>query len=734
MSDSANGEPLIGVIVSAGEKQGAVTDISGNYLLRLEPGSYTLTFRYTGYTTQTAGVTLAPGENKQLDMKLVNATQQLNLVVVSAGRYEQKITDVTVSMEVIKPALIENKNTTNMETIIDQTPGVNVTDGQANIRGGSGFSYGAGSRVLMVVDDMPMLSGDAGDVKWNFLPVENVSQVEVLKGASSALFGSSALNGVIHFRTAYPGLKPQTNVTIFSGFYDSPQRQELKWWKNTPPANTGLSFNHSRQIGNLDLVVGGNFFDDDGYRYLETEQRARLNINTRYRFKKIPGLSAGINANMMRTTGGLFILWYNDTLGYIPADSTVQNYINKRFNIDPFITYYGPKGHRHALRTRFFRTDNANDLAQSSLADLWYGEYQYQYRFKNDIAFTAGLVGMYSSIKSQLYKDHYSTNIAGYIQTDKRFFDKLTVSAGLRAEYFRVDTASTEYVITRSGTDTISLPFRPVFRFGVNYQLLKATFIRASYGQGYRFPSIAEKFVRTSASSLEIYPNAQLQPETGQSAELGVKQGLAVANWKGYADLSVFWMEYRNMMEFTFGQWGNPLVDPLFGLGFKSINIGSTRTTGFDFSVMGQGQIGNSSLTLLAGYTYMNPVSLRFNEAQDTLVNTAKDNILKYRYRHIAKFDAEWQYKQVAFGVSMRYNSFMQNIDKVFETLLPGVRSYRELNNHGDIIFDTRLLWQLSNVARIALIGNNIFNREYSSRPADIQPPRNFALQVQLKF
>jgi outer membrane cobalamin receptor len=734
VTDSANGEALIGVIVSAGEKNGAVTDVAGNYLLRLPPGAHTLTFRYTGYTTQTAEITLSAGENRQLDVKLVNTTQQLSLVVVSAGRYEQKITDVTVSMEVIKPALIENKNTTNMETIIDQTPGVNVTDGQANIRGGSGFSYGAGSRVLMVVDDMPMLSGDAGDVKWNFLPVENVSQVEVLKGASSALFGSSALNGVIHFRTAYPGLKPQSTVTLFSGFYDNPQRRELKWWNNVAPATSGFSFNHARQIGNLDLVVGGNFLDDDGYRYLETEQRARLNINTRYRFKKLPGLSAGINTNMMQTTGGLFILWYNDTLGYIPADSSVQNYTNKRFSIDPFITYYGPKGHRHALRTRFYRTNNANDLSQSSLADLWYGEYQYQYRFKNDLAFTAGLVGMYSGVKSQLYNDHSSTNISGYVQTDRRFWNKLTLSAGVRAEYFRVDTASTEYILSRSGSDTITLPFRPVFRFGVNYQLFKATFIRASYGQGYRFPSIAEKFVRTSASSLEIYPNAALQPETGQSAEIGVKQGVVFGNWKGFADLSVFWMEYRNMMEFTFGQWGSPITDPLFGLGFKSVNIGSTRTTGVDFSVMGQGQIGKSSLTLLAGYTFMNPVSLRFNPAEDTLVNTSTENILKYRYRHIAKFDAEWQYKQVAFGVSMRYNSFMENIDQVFETLLPGVKNYRDQNNHGDVVFDTRLLWQLNNVARISLIGNNILNREYSSRPADIQPPRNFALQVQLKF
>jgi iron complex outermembrane receptor protein len=115
-------------------------------------------------------------------------------------------------------------------------------------------------------------------------------------------------------------------------------------------------------------------------------------------------------------------------------------------------------------------------------------------------------------------------------------------------------------------------------RVGATYQIAEATFLRASYGQGYRFPCIAEKFIRTSAAGLEIYPNEQLQPEYGQSAEIGVKQGIVLGKFKSYLDVAIFWMEYTDMMEFTFGQYGRPLIDPLFGLGFKSINIGRTRT------------------------------------------------------------------------------------------------------------------------------------------------------------
>ena len=114
-------------------------------------------------------------------------------IVISAGKFEQKLEEVTVSMDVIKPSLIENKNSTDLEVLMNQSPGVQVIDGQANIRGGSGWSYNTGSRVLVMIDDMPLLSGDRGTVEWNLIPMENISQIEVIKGASSVLFGSCLL-------------------------------------------------------------------------------------------------------------------------------------------------------------------------------------------------------------------------------------------------------------------------------------------------------------------------------------------------------------------------------------------------------------------------------------------------------------------------------------------------------------------------------------------------------------
>ena len=202
-----NNVPLVGVNVFNDSGKGVITDINGSFTLALVQGGTKINFSYIGFETLSQQYYLDANELKNVKIVLNELSKKLDVVVISAGKFEQRIEETTVSMEVIKPQMIENKNTTEIQTAMEQIPGVNITDGQANIRGGSGWSYGAGSRVLVMVDDMPLISGDAGQVQWKLIATENINQVEVIKGASSVLYGSSALNGVINIRTAFPSKK-----------------------------------------------------------------------------------------------------------------------------------------------------------------------------------------------------------------------------------------------------------------------------------------------------------------------------------------------------------------------------------------------------------------------------------------------------------------------------------------------------------------------------------------------
>jgi outer membrane receptor protein involved in Fe transport len=153
------------------------------------------------------------------------------------------------------------------------------------------------------------------------------------------------------------------------------------------------------------------------------------------------------------------------------------------------------------------------------------------------------------------------------------------------------------------------------------------------------------------------------------------------------------------------------------------------------------GKIGDVEIISLIGYTYMNPISLNNDPTYRLSNSDTTQNLLKYRFKHLAKADVEVNYKKYSLGFSMRYNSYMSNIDRVFEEaiaggtyVLPGLKEYRQIYNKGNFVVDARIGYKISESYRIGFMVNNIFNAEVSSRPGDIQPPRNFLLQVQMKF
>ncbi|PKP19429.1 MAG: hypothetical protein CVU05_11360 [Bacteroidetes bacterium HGW-Bacteroidetes-21] len=755
ITDKKTKEALFGVNIVLDDNSGGTTNDKGIFEIAVKPGRHTVNFFYIGYKKESRTIFVRPGESIEQNISLEAEAQLISEIVVSAGKYEQKLSDVIVSMEVIKSTSLENTNTFDMDQAINQVPGVDVVDDQPSIRGGSGYSYGAGSRVLLLVDDLPVLSADAGDPKWNFLPVENVSQIEILKGASSVLYGSSALNGVINVRTAFPGELPKTKVSVYNGIYMNPARASLRWREGTQPLFVGTNVFHSRQIGNLDLVVGGHMFSNDGYRENENEERARINMNIRYRDKKVKGLAYGINTNLMGVDKNDFFLWQNaDSGGYRQNPDGMVHTKGIRFNTDPFITYFDDKDNRHSLKTRclYYENNLPEDTMKNSRSTLYYMDYQFQKKFVKQQVMTLGYTTAYGDVRSFLFNNHYSTNIAIYAQLDWKY-KKLNVSGGLRGEYFKIDREESKSVI--DGDTIKDLPVQPVFRLGTSYELAKYTFLRASYGQGYRFPSIAEKYISTNLSLLKIFPNPKLKAETGWSGEIGIKQGFKVSNWNGYIDVAGFWQEYREMMEFTFGFYDPETfkkLDPsdsadlvIIGLngfealGFQSINVGRAKITGIDMTITGAGTLFGLPATLLAGYTFTNPIDLN----QDSTKST-NERILKYRYYHSAKADLEVRYNNISIGASMLYRSNMINIDEAFEgslfggssgpELLPGLKEYRAKHNKGYIVFDFRLAYNLTEYSRLTISCKNILNAEYMGRPGDIGAPRNVSLQYSFNF
>lgn len=725
--DASTREPLIAVHVSADRRSGTTTDLGGVFSLSLDAGEHLIEFSYIGYSEQQKEISLKEGESLHLEIEMKRSSRMLDEVVVSAGKYEQKLSDVTVSLEVIKPHQLSNQNISSLDMILEKTPGISILDGQPSIRGGSGFSYGVGSRVLMLVDDLPMISADAGDIKWNYMPVENLGQVEVIKGASSVLYGSSALNGVINLKTRTPDTDPKTEVTLFGGAFLNPARQELVWWDRAP-LFAGTSFSHLRKIGKLDLSLGGNYFKDEGYREGDYEHRIRGNLGLTYRFANIQGLVLGLSASGMVSDQSDFLLWRDAGSGAYRQNPDAETPLKgNRYNVDPSVEYLTEKGNKHSLKTRLYSVGNAtiND-ERSSASKLWYFEYRYLKRFRSRTHWTNGISFSRNTVLAGLYDNHKGTNSAVFSQLDAHLFKKLQVSTGLRWE-----------LNSLNGELFYSLP---VLRAGLNYQVGEGTFLRSSIGQGYRFPSVAEKFADASIGGLKIFRNPDLDSEHGWSAEVGVKQDIVLGNWLGLADLALFWTEYENMIEYTFGVYPPhpddiPTIDDV---GFKALNIGTARINGLDAKISMMGTLGPMGLQFSGGYTWMNPVDPSLLDSTELVAE--EGHILKYRRRHLLKLDLELEVWKVFAGLNLQYNSRMINVDRAFidpgigNLILPGFPDYWAEHATDYTVLDFRLGWNITERIRINTILRNAFNKEYLGRPGDIGPPRNITLQLRLNL
>ncbi|MCO6486350.1 MAG: TonB-dependent receptor plug domain-containing protein, partial [Saprospiraceae bacterium] len=228
VSDRETGSPLIGATVQAGAAS-TVCGHEGTFQMTLLPGIYSFRISYVGYESQSLSLHMLPSQDTTLDIRLMVSPLLLETATVTSGRYERPLGETTVSLEILKPTFVEHINAVTIDDALNRLPGVNMVDGQANIRGGSGYSYGAGSRVLLLVDDIPALQADAGFPNWGDMPVENLEQVEVMKGAGSALYGSAALNGVIHVRTAFAKSTPYTRLNTFYTAWMAPDDADRKW-------------------------------------------------------------------------------------------------------------------------------------------------------------------------------------------------------------------------------------------------------------------------------------------------------------------------------------------------------------------------------------------------------------------------------------------------------------------------------------------------------------------------
>ena len=748
VTDATNGEGLPGAVVMLGTAT-ASTNIDGQFSIALDPsGVPTLRVRFVGYLEWTE--TLAKWEgNLTRDISLSPDVAQIGTAVISAGRFEQDLGEVSVSIDVLPPELVNQGAPTSADQSLSRTPGVTIVDSEPQIRGGSGYSFGAGSRVAVLLDGLPVLSGDAGRPTWGFLPLENLEQVEVVKGASSVLYGSSALSGVIQFRTAFPDPEPLTRVTVQHGVFSNPGNGRKYWNRSLMQSST--SWLHTRRLNNGDgISFGGQWQGSDGHKGPQIDPATGLSHNRPYNpftvdhydaerqwrvngawehAPKNGGWGYGLRANAISGEGVNTLLWANaDTGFYAATPGADTRTVQRMVTIDPhFERSSGAWNHR--IQGRFLRLVNDNDNNQGNASNTWQSEYRSRYRAEKWTA-TGGIYAQGTRSIAELYDAgigdtiHDASNRAAYLQVDAHPHKRLHLTVGSRYEHFTLDSVSLG---------------KTVFRTGLNYRFGQASFLRASIGQGFRFPSIAEKFIRTSVGGISVFPSLDIQPESSTNMEIGLKQGFRFGQqgqWKGFFDVAVFQQDFENFIEYTFGIWGNT-GNGLLDLGFRSINTGRAQVSGLEWSTMGKGEVGQWDVQWLIGQTMLDPVSLTPDSIYATFSggstvgvsynSTSSDtanNVLKYRILNTFRANLSLQHASGwTLGWNGARNTTIQNIDKAFldieelGLLEYGLIDWLAERPQAQWLHDFQVGRKFDDHHHVELIVRNAANLNYALRP-----------------
>ncbi|NNE31782.1 MAG: TonB-dependent receptor [Winogradskyella sp.] len=201
-----SGLPLPGAnIVVVGTSTGTVSDFEGNYSLTVDQEPpFTVQVSYTGFETQSFDIT---DNNQTVDVTLLEGNE-LDEVVISASRTPERIFESPVTVE--RFGLKEIKNTASVDFYdgLENLKGVDVNTNSLTFKSINtrGFATFANTRFVQLVDGMdnsaPALNFPLGNLLG--MTETDVLSVELLPGASSALYGANAFNGILFMRSKNP--------------------------------------------------------------------------------------------------------------------------------------------------------------------------------------------------------------------------------------------------------------------------------------------------------------------------------------------------------------------------------------------------------------------------------------------------------------------------------------------------------------------------------------------------
>ena len=464
-------------IVIEGTTIGCAADATGHYNINNIPeGDHVIVVSAIGYESMRLTFAAVAGNSTELNFALSESVTMVDEVVVSATRNETNRRETSTVVNVASARLFEGTASATLSEAMSFQSGLRIENTCGNCGAPQLRINGLeGQYSQILLDSRPIFSSLAGVYGLDLIPVAMVERVEVIRGGGSALFGSSAIGGVVNVITKDPvrntlSLSNTTNIME----------------NGTPDINTSLGGAFVSDDYKMGVYIfgqvknrGGYDRNDDGFTDVTKLRSETAGFRAYYKTSAHSRLTAEYHHIHEYRRGG-------DKLDEAPHMAMICEQLDHRIDGGGLTFDLFPSLNHHASiyasvqgisRDSYFGTD-MNPEAYGNTNDLTLvGGAQYTMRYKAGMPaeLTVGLEYNYNSLQDY------------YIATE-RLLDQQTTAFGLFAQNeWRSEKFS---ALIGFRLDKHNLIRRPVFspRLNVRYNPIEDLGLRASYSSGYRAP------------------------------------------------------------------------------------------------------------------------------------------------------------------------------------------------------------------------------------------------------
>lgn len=736
-----------------------------------------ITFQNPKYTSVTYNASRLKSMNYLVYM--MDNSNTLEEVVVSASKFEEKRKDVVQKIQVINTTELKNMNQSSTADVLSNSGNILVQKSQQG--GGSPIIRGfETNKVLIVIDGVRMNNAIyRGGHLQNVITLDNaiMDKVELVYGPGSVVYGSDALGGVMHFYTKNPFLSETEKLKIKANAYTRytsantgfsehadisiggkrfgtltaftfSNYGDLKQGKNRNPfyGNFGSRSWYVEQINGIDslitnadtnLQVGSGYSQIDLLQKFLFKQSANISHTLNFQYSTSSNIDRYDRLTQVSGSKPKFGAWYYGPQKRLFSSYTLNLDNKNRFydNARIILGYqnieesridrrYKKEFENHQIEQLDIITFNTDFSKKTGQQELRYGVDAY-YNKVNSSAFVKDLLMDTIGAISTRYPDGGSImySFSAYMTHTWEISDKVILNDGLRFSNVQLNSKFIDKTFFPFEFNSITQKNNAVNgNIGLVYMPCKSFRLTTGASSGFRAPNVDDlSKVFESVQGSVIVPNPHLKPEYTYTYELGVSQ---LIDKKVLVSLNGFYTNYINALTVqpsTFDGQDSILFEGVMSKVTSTINAGKAYIYGVEAALNGN---LNNYLSILG----------TFNYTYGRIVTDTTDYPLDHISPIFGKLSFNVKVKKFRGELFMNYSGWK----KLKDYNLIGEDNFAYATVYGMPAWYTaniRLTYQFNKYVSFQAACENMFDQNYRQFSSNISAPgRNFIFTLRGNF